>query len=392
MNKPVIVSAVRTPIGSFGGMLSSFSGVQLGSIAIKGALDKIGLAASEVDEVYMGNVCSANLGQSPARQAALGAGLPVGVPCTTVNKVCASGTKSIMLAAQAVMLGLADVVIAGGMESMSNIPYYVAKARYGYKYGHGEFLDGLVRDGLEDAYQKKPMGVFADQTAALYNISREDQDAYAVASYKKAQAATEAGLFASEIVGVVVPQKKGEPIVLSKDEEPYNVFFDKIPSLRPAFTPDGTVTAANASTINDGAAALVIMSEARAKTLGLKVLAYIEGFADFEQEPELFTTAPAKAMPLALERAGAKLEDVTVFEINEAFAVVPMAVGQILGLDMAKVNTRGGAVAMGHPLGCSGARIVTTLVHAMQAEGKGGIGVAGICNGGGGSSAIVLKL
>jgi acetyl-CoA C-acetyltransferase len=372
-------------------MLSTFSGVQLGSIAIKGALEKIGLAANEVDEVYMGNVCSANLGQSPARQAAWGAGLPVGVPCTTVNKVCASGTKSIMLAAQAVMLGLADVVIAGGMESMSNIPYYVAKARYGYKYGHGEFLDGLVRDGLEDAYQKKPMGVFADQTAKLYNISREEQDAFATASYKKAQSATEAGLFADEIVGVSVPQKKGDPIVLAKDEEPYNVFFDKIPGLRPAFTPDGTVTAANASTINDGAAALVIMSEAKAKTLGLKILAHIEGFADFEQEPELFTTAPAKAIPLALERAGAALADVSLFEINEAFAVVPMAVGQILGLDMGKVNTRGGAVAMGHPLGCSGARIVTTLVHAMQAAGK-GLGVAGICNGGGGSSAIVLKL
>ncbi len=390
MKRAVIVSAVRTPIGSFGGILSSFSATQLGSMAVKGALEKVNLDPKLVQEVYLGNVVSANLGQAPARQAALGAGLPVTVPCTTVNKVCASGTKSIMFAAQSIMLGLADIVVAGGMESMSNIPYYVPKARYGYKYGNAELVDGLVRDGLEDVYQKKAMGVFADATAVKHEISRQQQDEYAIRSYELAQKSNSGGAFKDEIIAVEVAQKKGAALRVEHDEEPNNVMFDKIPGLRPAFTPDGTVTAANASTINDGASALIIMSEEKAKELGLKPLAAIIGFADYEQEPEWFTTAPAKAMPIALERAGIKLSDVSFMEVNEAFSVVPLAVGKIMGCDMSKMNVRGGAVAIGHPLGASGARVVTTLTHILQQEG-GKYGVMGICNGGGGSSAMVLE-
>ena len=378
----VIVSAIRTPMGSFGGSLSGLSAVELGAIALKGAVAKAGIAADQIQEVYMGNVCQANVGQNPAKQVSLAAGLPAHVPCTTINKVCASGTKAIMLAAQSIQLGLADVVAAGGFESMSQVPYYVPRARFGYKYGSAKLVDGLERDGLEDVYQKKAMGVFADATAKEYGISREAQDAFAIDSYKKSQASAEAGLFAAEIVPVLIPQKKGEPKAIAVDEEPGNVFFDKIPGLRPAFTPDGTVTAANASTINDGGAALILMSAAKAAELGLKPLAKIAAFADYEQEPERFTTAPVGAMQKALERAGIGLEQVDYMEINEAFAVVPLAVGQVMGADMAKVNVRGGAVSMGHPLGCSGARIVTTLTHILSSNG-GRYGLAGICNGGG---------
>ncbi len=386
----VIVSAVRTPMGSFGGSLAGISAVELGAIALKGALEKAGIAASQVQEVYMGNVCQANVGQNPAKQVSLAAGLPAHVPCTTINKVCASGTKAIMLAAQSIQLGLADVVAAGGFESMSQVPYYVPRARFGYKYGSAQLVDGLERDGLEDVYQKKAMGVFADATAKEYGISREAQDTFAIDSYKKSQASGEAGLFAAEIVPVLIPQKKGEPKAIATDEEPANVFFDKIPGLRPAFTPDGTVTAANASTINDGGAALILMSAAKAQELGLKPLAKIAAFADYEQEPERFTTAPVGAMQKALERAGIGLEQVDYMEINEAFAVVPLAVGQLMGADMAKVNVRGGAVSLGHPLGCSGARIVTTLTHILNSNG-GRYGLAGICNGGGGASALLLE-
>lgn len=390
MQQVFIVSAVRTPIGSFGGVLSSFTATALGSIAIKGALEKAGVAADQVNAVYMGNVVSANLGQAPARQAALGAGLPATVPCTTINKVCASGTKAIMMAAQDIMLGHADVVIAGGMESMSNIPFYVPKARFGYKYGNAEFVDGLVRDGLEDVYDKKAMGVFADACAKKYEITREEQDAFAIGSYTKTRETTEAGIFKNEIVAVSIPQKKGEAIQLMEDEEYKNVFFDKIPGLRPAFTPDGTVTAANASTINDGASALLLVSEQKMKELGLTPLARVVSFADAEQEPAWFTTTPAKAVPLAVKRAGLSMGQIDYFEVNEAFAVVPLAFNKILDVDAAKVNVFGGAVSIGHPLGASGARIVTTLANVLQTKG-GHYGAVGICNGGGGASAIVLE-
>lgn len=390
MQEVYIVSAVRTAIGSFGGMFAGLSATQLGSSAIKGAIEKAGIKPEHVEEVFMGNVCSANLGQSPARQAALGAGLPVTVPCTTVNKVCASGTKAIMFGAQSIMLGQADVIIAGGMESMSNIPYYVPKARYGYKYGNAELVDGLVRDGLEDVYQKKAMGVFADATAKKYGITREEQDAYAINSYKRVAAATEAGKFAAEIVPVSVPQRKGDPLLLVNDEEYKNVMFDKIPGLKPAFTPDGTVTAANASTINDGATALVLMSKRKVEELGLKPLARIISFADAEHEPEWFTTAPTIAVPKALKRANLTLNDMDFFEINEAFSVVTMAFNKVLDVNPDKVNVFGGAVALGHPLGCSGARIVTTLVNVLQQNG-GRYGAVGICNGGGGAAAMIIE-
>lgn len=386
----VIVSAVRTPIGSFGGSLSSLTAVELGAIALKGALEKAGLAPDAVQEVYMGNVCQANNGQNPAKQVSLAAGIPASVPCTTINKVCASGTKSIMLGAQSIQLGLADVVAAGGFESMSQVPYYVPRARFGYKYGGGQLVDGLERDGLEDVYQKKAMGVFADATAKEYGITREAQDEFASNSYRKSQASTASGKFAGEIVPVLIPQKKGEPKAIAQDEEPNNVMFDKIPGLRPAFTPDGTVTAANASTINDGAAALILMSAEKAAELGLKPLARIVSFADWEQEPQWFTTAPVGAVNLALKRGGVNLADVDFMEVNEAFAVVPLAVGKLLGADMNKVNVRGGAVSLGHPLGGSGARIVTTLVHTLDQEG-GRYGMAGICNGGGGASALLIE-
>ena len=385
-----IVSAVRTPIGSFGGVLSSFSAIQLGSAAMKGALEKAGINGEEVNEVFFGNVVSSNLGQAPARQAALSAGIPDSVPCTTVNKVCASGTKATMFGAQSIMLGQADIVVTGGMESMSNIPYYIPKARFGYKYGNGELVDGLDKDGLQDVYQRKAMGVFADATAAKYGITREAQDAFAVNSYKKSAAATSAGLFKNEIIPIAIPQKKGEPILLMEDEEFKNVMFDKIPGLRPAFTPDGTVTAANASTINDGAAALVLASEEAVKRLNLKPIARIVSFSDGEQAPEWFTTAPTISVPKAIQLAGLTIDQIDCFEVNEAFSVVPLAFEKILNVDDEKVNLHGGAVSLGHPLGASGARIITTLCHVLQAKG-GRYGAVGICNGGGGSSAMVIE-
>jgi acetyl-CoA C-acetyltransferase len=385
-----IVSAVRTPIGSFGGVLSSFSAIQLGSAAMKGALEKAGINGEEVNEVFFGNVVSSNLGQAPARQAALSAGIPDSVPCTTVNKVCASGTKATMFGAQSIMLGQADIVVTGGMESMSNIPYYIPKARFGYKYGNGELVDGLDKDGLQDVYQRKAMGVFADATAAKYGITREAQDAFAVNSYKKSAAATSAGLFKNEIIPIAIPQKKGDPILLMEDEEFKNVMFDKIPGLRPAFTPDGTVTAANASTINDGAAALVLASEEAVKRLNLKPIARIVSFSDGEQAPEWFTTAPTISVPKAIQLAGLTIDQIDCFEVNEAFSVVPLAFEKILNVDDEKVNLHGGAVSLGHPLGASGARIITTLCHVLHAKG-GRYGAVGICNGGGGSSAMVIE-
>lgn len=390
MKEVYIVSAGRTPIGSFGGMLAGFSATQLGSFAIKGALEKAGVSPTEVQEVFMGNVVSAGLGQAPARQAALGAGISNEVPCTTINKVCASGMKSVMLAAQSIMLGLQDVIVAGGMESMSNIPYYIPKARYGYKYGNGELLDGLVKDGLWEVYHQFPMGNCADNTAKEMNISREEQDEYAINSYKRTAAATEAGKFKSEIIPVEIPQRKGDPITMDEDEEFKNVFFDKIPSLRPVFSKEGTVTAANASTINDGASAMVLMSKEKAEALGVKPIAKILGFADAAQDPLWFTTAPAKAIPKAMALAGVSQADVDFYEINEAFSVVAIANNRELGLDPQKVNINGGAVAMGHPLGASGNRIVTTLCNVLE-QNNGKIGVAGICNGGGGASAMVIE-
>jgi acetyl-CoA C-acetyltransferase len=389
MKEVFVVSAVRTPIGSFGGMLAGFSATQLGSFAIKGALQKAGIEAKEVQEVIMGNVVSAGLGQAPARQAALGAGLLPATICTTINKVCASGMKSIMYAAQNIMLGGADVVVAGGMESMSNIPFYVPKARFGYKYGNATFEDGLVRDGLEDVYHKKAMGVFADATAKKYNISREAQDNYAINSYKKVAANTENGNLKNEIVAIEVESKKGKTII-DADEEYKNVFFDKIPNLKPAFTPDGSVTAANASTINDGAAALVLVSKEKMQALGLKPIAKIVAFADGEQEPEWFTTAPTIATPRALQMAKMNLQDISYFEVNEAFSVVPLAYNQVLGIEAAKTNVFGGAVAVGHPLGCSGARIVVTLNNILHSH-KANVGMAAICNGGGGASALIIE-
>jgi len=390
MKEVVIVSATRTPMGSFGGSLSSLSATELGTIALKAAIEKAGIAPGQIQEVYMGNVCQANVGQNPAKQVSLASGIPASAPCTTINKVCASGTKSVMLGVQSIQLGISDIVAAGGFESMSQVPYYVPRARFGYKYGGGQLVDGLERDGLEDVYQKKAMGVFADATAKEYHISREAQDEFAINSYKRAQASTANGLFKDEIAPVLIPQKKGEPLVVDKDEEPNNVMFEKIPGLRPAFTPDGSVTAANASTINDGASALILMSAEKAAELGLKPLAKIVAYADWEQEPQWFTTAPVGAMKLALQRAGLDIGQIDYFEVNEAFAVVPLAVAQLSGADLSKVNVRGGAVAMGHPLGSSGSRIITTLTHLLcQTDSR--YGVAGICNGGGGASAVVLE-
>jgi acetyl-CoA C-acetyltransferase len=390
MNEVYIVSAARTPIGSFGGQLAGFTATQLGSFAIKGALEKAGLESKFVQEVLMGNVVSAGLGQAPARQAALGAGLSNEVPCTAINKVCASGMKSVMFAAQSIMLGLQDVVVAGGMESMSNIPYYIPKARYGYKYGHGELLDGLMKDGLWEVYNDFPMGNCADNTAREMGISREAQDDYAINSYKRAAAATTAGYFKNEIVPVALPQRKGDPIMMEEDEEFKNVFFDKIPGLRPVFSKEGTVTAANASTINDGASAMVLMSKKKADELGIKPIAKIRGFADAAHDPLWFTTAPAKAIPKAMAMAGIQKSDIDFYEINEAFAAVAIANNMELGLDPEKVNVFGGAVALGHPLGASGCRIMTTLTSVLSQKG-GTIGVAGICNGGGGASSMVIE-
>lgn len=389
MREVVIVSAVRTPIGSFGGSLSGFSATQLGGLAIKAAVEKAGIAPADVQEVYMGNVLSANLGQAPATQAAKFAGLP-DVPGTTINKVCASGTKAIMLAAQSIALGQSDIIVAGGMESMSNVPYYLDKARNGYRLGHGQITDGLVKDGLWDVYNDYHMGSAAELCAAECGFTREEQDAFAIGSYKKSQAAQTEGKFDSEIIAVEVKDRKGEISLINKDEEPFAVKFDKIPGLKPVFKKDGTVTAANASTLNDGAAALVLMSADKAKELGLKPLAKILSYADAQQAPEWFTTAPAKAIPLALQRAGKNITDVDYFEINEAFSVVSLANNKLLELDGEKVNINGGAVSLGHPLGASGARIVVTLLSVL-AQNNGTIGVAGICNGGGGASAIVIE-
>ncbi|HKK75312.1 MAG TPA: acetyl-CoA C-acyltransferase [Saprospiraceae bacterium] len=390
MQEVFIVSAVRTPLGSFGGVLSSLSAIQLGSTAIKGALEKAKVDPREVQEVLMGNVVSANLGQAPARQAALNAGIGQNVPCTTVNKVCSSGMKSVMFAAQSIMLGHNDLMVAGGMESMSNIPYYMPKARWGAKYGHTELIDGLAKDGLTDAYDEVAMGVCADTTAEQYKVSREAQDEYAINSYKKAAAATEAGIFAREIIPVEVPQRKGDPLLVKEDEEYKRVKFEKIPQLRPAFSKDGTVTAANASTINDGASALILASANKVKELGLQPVARIVSFADAAHEPTFFTTAPTKAAPKALERAGLSWSDIDFMEVNEAFAVVPMVFAQELKLDPEKINVYGGGVSLGHPLGASGARIITTLntvLHDKAAK----YGLATLCNGGGGASAIVIE-
>ena len=385
-----IVSAVRTPIGSFGGKLSGFSAVELGSIAVKAALQKASVSTSEVQEVFMGNVISANLGQAPARQVSLASGIGEHVPCTAVNKVCASGMKAVMLGAQSIMLGINDVVVAGGMESMSNIPYYLPKARFGYKYGKGELVDGLEKDGLWEVYHQFAMGNCADHTAKEMNISREQQDEYAICSYRRAADATESGYLKDEIVPVEIPQRKGDPVIMDEDEEFRNVNFEKIPNLKPVFSKDGTVTAANASTINDGAAALVLMSEEKAKALSVEPVAKIRGFADASQEPLWFTTAPSLAIPKAMHMAGVEASEVDFYEINEAFSAVAIANNIKLGLDVGRVNVFGGAVALGHPLGCSGARIMTTLINVL-AKNEGKVGVAGICNGGGGASAIVLE-
>lgn len=390
MNKKiVIVSAVRTPIGSFMGALSTVSATQLGATAIKGALNKINLDPNLVDEVFMGNVVQAGVGQAPARQAAIYAGLSNEVTCTTVNKVCASGMKSIMMGAQAILAGDAEIVVAGGMENMSLIPHYV-HLRNGVKFGPTSMVDGMQKDGLTDAYDNNAMGVCADLCASEYKISREEQDAFAIQSYERSAKASDSGKFDAEIVPVAVPQRKGDPIMITKDEEFTNVKLDKIPSLNPVFTKDGTVTAANASTINDGAAAVILMTEEKAISLGLKPLAYIKGYADAAQEPKWFTTSPAKALPKALDKAGISISDVDYFEFNEAFAVVGLANSKILGLNNDKVNVNGGAVSLGHPLGCSGARIVVTLINVLQ-QNDAKIGAAAICNGGGGASAIVIE-
>ncbi|MDO3628156.1 acetyl-CoA C-acyltransferase [Mucilaginibacter sp. BT774] len=389
MKEVYIVSATRTAIGSFGGGLSSLSATQLGATVIKAAVEKAGLRPDQIQEVYMGNVLSANVGQAPATQAAIFAGLPY-LPATTVNKVCASGMKAIMLAAQSIQLGQNDIAVAGGMESMSNVPYYLDKARNGYRLGNGQIIDGLVKDGLWDVYNDYHMGSAAELCAEECKISREDQDAYAIESYKRAQKAQAEGKFKDEIIPVELKDKKSEVTLFATDEEPATVKFDKIPSLKPVFKKEGTVTAANASTLNDGAAALVLMSKEKADEMGVKPLARIVSFADAQQAPEWFTTAPSKAIPLALHQAGLSSDQIDYFEINEAFSVVSIANNQQLNLDPAKVNVNGGAVSLGHPLGASGARIIVTLLHVLQQNG-GKFGAAGICNGGGGASAMVIE-
>jgi len=390
MKEVVIVSAVRTPIGSFLGGLSSIPAVKLGAAAIKGALDKANLDPSLVQEVFMGNVLQAGEGQAPARQAALSAGIPNTVPCTTVNKVCASGMKAVMLAAQSIKCGDADIVVAGGMESMSQTPFYSMTTRSGNKFGNTQLIDGIFNDGLQDAYNREAMGVSGDKTAEKHGISREEQDAFAIESYTRSANAWKEGKFANEIVPVEIPQRKGEPVLFSEDEEYKNVNFAKLPELRPAFTKDGTVTAANASTLNDGASALVLMSREKADELGLKPLAKIISYGDAAQEPEWFTTAPAKAVPVALGKAGMNASDVDFWEFNEAFSVVGIVNTKILGLNPAKVNVNGGAVSLGHPLGNSGSRILVTLINVLKQNG-GKIGGAGICNGGGGASAMIIE-
>ncbi|MCO5240940.1 MAG: acetyl-CoA C-acyltransferase [Chitinophagaceae bacterium] len=390
MKEVVIISAVRTPIGSFGGVLKDLSATQLGAMAIRGAIQKAGVHPDQVQDVLMGCVIQANLGQAPARQAARFAGLPDSVNCTTINKVCASGMKSVALAAQSIALGDADIVVAGGMESMSNVPFYVEQMRWGNKYGNTSLIDGLAKDGLTDVYDGKAMGNAAELCAKQCGISREDQDAFAIESYKRSQQAWEKNLFAGEIIPVEVPQRKGDPVVITKDEEPFNVKFDKIATLKPAFQKEGTVTAANASTMNDGAAALVIMSREKADALGLKRIARIRSWADAEQAPEWFTTTPAIALPKAVVKAGLQVEDIDYWEINEAFSVVGIENSRRMALDPAKVNVHGGAVSLGHPLGASGARILVTLINILRQNGA-KYGAAGICNGGGGASAMVIE-
>ena len=386
-----IVSAVRTPMGSFGGSLKDFSATQLGGIAIKAAVERAGINPAQVQEVLMGSVIQANLGQAPARQASKFAGLPDSVIATTVNKVCASGMKAIALAAQSILLGDAEIVVAGGMESMSNVPFYSPNMRWGNKYGNVQLIDGLAKDGLTDVYHNYAMGNAAELCAKECGISREDQDAFAIESYTRSQAAIKNGWFDAEIVPVPIPQRKGDPILFAKDEEPFNVKFDKIPELKPAFIKDGTVTAANASTMNDGAAALVLMSKEKADAMGIKPLAIIRSYADAEQAPEWFTTTPSLALPKALAKAGLETKDLDFVELNEAFSVVGIANTQQMKLDPAKVNAHGGAVSMGHPLGCSGARIIVTLINVLKQH-SGKIGGAAICNGGGGASAMVIEL
>lgn len=392
MNKKevYIISAVRTPMGSFGGSLKDFTATKLGAIAIKAALEKAGLQPNQVQDVLMGCVIQANLGQAPARQAAKFAGLPDEVNCTTVNKVCASGMKAIAQAAQSIALGDADIVVAGGMESMSNVPFYVDSMRWGNKYGNAGLIDGLAKDGLTDVYNGQAMGNAAELCAKECSISRGDQDAFAIESYKRSQAAWADGKFNNEVVPVEIPQRKGDPIKFFKDEEPFNVKFDKIPELKPAFQKDGTVTAANASTMNDGAAALVLMSKEKAEELGLKPIAKIISYADAEQAPEWFTTTPALAVPKAVAKAGLQMTDIDYWELNEAFAVVGIENSKRMKLDPAKVNVHGGAVSLGHPLGASGARIIVTLINVLK-HNNAKYGAAGICNGGGGASAMVIE-
>lgn len=390
MRTVYIASAVRTPIGSFGGTLKDFSATQLGAVAIKAAVEKAGLQPAQVQEVLMGCVLQANLGQAPARQASMLAGLPENVIATTINKVCASGMKAIAIAAQSIMLGDADIIVAGGMESMSNVPYYSPKLRWGNKYGDVNLVDGLAKDGLTDVYNNYAMGNAAELCAKECNISRNEQDAFAIESYTRSQQAWNNGKFNDEVVPVEIPQRKGAPVLFAKDEEPFNVKFDKIPELKPAFQKDGTVTAANASTMNDGAAAVVLISKEKADELNIKPLAIIKSFADAEQAPEWFTTTPSLAVPKAIEKAGLSIAEIDYFELNEAFSVVGIANTQKMGLDASKVNVHGGAVSIGHPLGCSGARIIITLLNVLK-QNNARLGAAGICNGGGGASAMVIE-
>ena len=391
MKEVVIISAVRTPMGSFGGSLSSVTATKLGAAAIKGAIEKAGIDANSVNEVYMGNVLQANLGQAPARQAAMFAGLSQNVPCTTINKVCSSGMKAIMLAAQSIKCGDNDIVIAGGMENMSSVPHYFAKGRTGQKLGDMKLVDGLVKDGLTDVYNRVHMGVCAEKCATEMNFTREEQDAFAIESYNRSTSSWADGKFTNEVVPVEVPQRRGDALVINGDEEYKNVKMDKIPALHPVFDKEGTVTAANASTLNDGASALILMSAEKAAELNLTPLAKIISYADAAHEPEWFTTAPAKALPIALEKAGLSTKDVDYYELNEAFSVVGLANMKILDLDADKVNVNGGAVSIGHPLGSSGSRIIVTLINVLKQNG-GKIGAAGICNGGGGASAMVIEL
>lgn len=390
MKNVYVLSAVRTPIGSFGGEFAEVPAVQLGATAIKGALERAGVQPDQVQEVFMGNVISSNMGQAPARQAAIFAGLPYKVPCTGVNKVCSSGAKAVMFGAQSIQLDQNGLVVAGGMENMTQIPYYIPKGRYGYRYGNGEMLDGLIKDGLMDVYHQVLMGNWADATATKYQLSREEQDAFAIQSYKRVAEATQSGAFKKEIVSVMVPQRKGDPVEVWEDEEYKRVDFAKIPTLKPVFSKDGTVTAANASTINDGGAALVLASEEKVKELGLKPVARIVSYGDAEQEPEWYTTSPAKAAAVALKRAGLKLEDIDYFEVNEAFAAVALVFIKELGISQDRTNVFGGAVAIGHPLGASGARILTTLINVLHHKG-GRYGLAAICNGGGGASSVIVE-